>query len=611
MCGIVGYLGSENAVPFLLDGLKKLEYRGYDSAGVGIIDQKGQLVTLQRAGKLNNLERALWNDPIIGNIGIGHTRWATHGLPTEKNAHPQSYGSVALVHNGIIENYLELKKQLISQGINFISDTDTEVIAVLVEIELEKGKNLKEAVLKAAKKLVGSFALGVISSRFPDRMIAIKNASPLVIGLAQGYNLLASDIPALLQYTREVIFMDEGEIAEITSERVGIFDFQGRVKEKISRHISWTPEMAEKGGFKHFMLKEIFEQPRAIQDTIQGRMTGSRHFESALIENLPALEELKKIRRITLAACGTSFHAGMIGKYYFEHFLRLPAEVDLASEFIYRHPLIGNDTLFIVISQSGETADTLAALRLARKAGATVLSICNVMDSSIARESDYCFLTFAGPEIGVASTKAFTTQLAGLLMIAACLGDILGSVSVQKNYAPLENLREIPLKMERQLEEASIIKEISRQLTNTHSSLYLGRGLNYPIALEGALKLKEISYIHAEGYAAGEMKHGPIALIDEKMPVVIIAPKDDIYSKIISNMQEVKARKGIVIALTDEGNSEVEALADFSIFIPKTHPLLWPFVTIIPLQLLAYYISDFKGTDIDQPRNLAKSVTVE
>ncbi len=600
MCGIVGYIGNDYAVPILLNALERLEYRGYDSAGIAIIEN-GKLIVHKKVGKIRELVRALWGKNYKANIGIGHTRWATHGAPSEKNAHPHVDSSkrFAVVHNGIIENYLQLRQELEKEGISFYSDTDTEVIVQLIA-KLYKG-DLKEAVLKAIKKLRGAFAFAVITTEEPDKIIGVKKGSPLIIGIGKGENFLASDIPAILNYTRNVITLDDGEIALLRKDSVEIFDFDGLPKSKEIFVVPWDILSAEKGGFKHFMLKEIFEQPKVIADTVGGFISQE--------QNLPF--EISKINRIVTIACGTSYHAGLVGKYWIERFSGIPNEVIYASEFRYADVPIDDKTLVVAISQSGETADTRFAALSAKEKGATVLGIVNVVGSSLDREADYTLYTHAGPEIGVAATKTFTAQLTILYLAALMLALNRNRLDKGEFQTRVDKILELPKKVEKVLELSEFISEIATKYRKYKNFLYLGRWLNYPIALEGALKLKEISYIHAEGYPAGEMKHGPIALIDENMPVVIIAPRDRVYEKIVSNMEEVLSRKGRVISVGFEGDKLLKEKSETFIPVPEVDENLTPIVNVIPLQLLAYHIADQLGLDVDQPRNLAKTVTVE
>jgi glucosamine--fructose-6-phosphate aminotransferase (isomerizing) len=608
MCGIVGYIGERDAVPILLDGLRRLEYRGYDSAGISTID-KGKLSLRRSVGKLVNLEENLAKNPMDGKVGIGHTRWATHGKPSEQNAHPHRVNGIVVVHNGIIENYLELKKELAQNGNVFTSDTDTEVIAHLIDKYYEG--DIEEAVRNALNRIIGAYAIGVICESEPDKLVAARKHSPLAIGLGKGEFFIASDIPAILGHTREVFFLEDGEMAVLTREGVKITDLAGKLRSKEIKKVLWNLVMAEKSGYKHFMLKEIYEQPRAIWDTFRGRISEDTG-NIILLENMEIDEEsIKGLEKIFIVACGTSWHAALVGKYIIEELSGIPVEIDIGSEFRYRDPLIDEKALLIAISQSGETADTIAAIEEAKKKGAKIISICNVMDSTITRESDEVIYTHAGPEIGVASTKAFTTQIVALYQLAILLGRLKKTLSDEKARELIKDLVKIPEQVESILDQDEYIEEISRIYSDRNDFLYLGRGINYPIALEGALKLKEISYIHAEGYPAGEMKHGPIALIDESMPIVVIAPKDRTYEKIVSNIEEVKARDGIVVALTTEGNQALEDKANHTLFIPATSYYLEPILYVIPLQLLAYHIAVRRGCDVDQPRNLAKSVTVE
>lgn len=607
MCGIVGYIGKENAEAILLDGLKRLEYRGYDSAGLAIID--GRKVEVRRSvGKLLHLEDKVRERPIRGCIGIGHTRWATHGRPTEENAHPHIEGGVAVVHNGIIENYLAIKEVLKKEGAVFKSETDTEVLSHLISRQMKAGKELETSTREALKQVRGSYAIAVISSQEPDTLVGARMECPLVVGLGDGEYYLASDVPAILHRTRRMIFLEDGEVVILNKRGMRVTTLDGKEVKKVPRVIDWSPVMAEKGGYKHFMLKEIFEQSRAITDTFRSRV--SEETGDVILEGLD-IKGVDTIKRVHLVACGTSWHAGLVGKFLLEEVAHMSTEVDLGSEFRYRDPLIDEDTLIIAISQSGETADTLAGVREGNRKGAKVISICNVMESSIARESHGVIYTHAGPEIGVASTKAFTTQLVALYLLSLYLGRRLGLLSRDMGKEMIQELVRIPKKVDGLLASSTHIEAIARRHFHYRDFLYLGRGINYPIALEGALKLKEISYIHAEGYPAGEMKHGPIALIDEDMPVVVLAPKDRTYAKILGNMEEVKARGGRIIAIVNEGDKEAVKLADEALFIPTTTHYLNPILFTIPLQLLAYYIAVLKGTDVDQPRNLAKSVTVE
>ncbi|MFO7830709.1 MAG: glutamine--fructose-6-phosphate transaminase (isomerizing) [Desulfuromonadaceae bacterium] len=609
MCGIVGYIGEQNAADIILDGLKKLEYRGYDSAGIATCEDN-QLYSVRAKGKLVNLEEQLKKTPLSGSLGIGHTRWATHGKPSTDNAHPHRAGNFIVVHNGIIENHLELKHELMEAGHKFKSETDSEVIAHLIEERHKLGANFADAVREAINILEGAFAIVVISDKYPDQMIAAKSGSPLVVGQGVNEHFVASDIPAMLSHTREMIFLHDGEIAVCTREGLSFIDFEGTKVDKMSKTITWSPLMAEKGGYRHFMLKEIHEQPRAVADTIAGRIHKNK--DSVVLNDLGiASETLRNIERIYIVACGTSWHAALIGKFLLEKHVKVPVEVDIASEFRYRNPLVSEKTLTIVISQSGETADTLAALRESHDKGGKVLAICNVVESSIARASDGVLYTHAGPEIGVASTKAFTTQLVALFLLTLYLGQVRKSIDPHTEAELIGELLTLPRKMEETLELDSQIEDAARNYIHTSDFLYLGRGNQYPIALEGALKLKEISYIHAEGYPAGEMKHGPIALIDEDLPVVCVAPYNHTFGKVVSNMEEVRSRGGQLITITDSILPSLQDNSQNLFTIPTINDDLMPLLTSIPLQLLAYHIAVFKGTDVDQPRNLAKSVTVE
>ena len=614
MCGIIGYIGNKDVVPVLIDGLRKLEYRGYDSAGVAVVSDG--LVSLRRsAGKLSNLERVITLDPIAGDYGVGHTRWATHGRPTEENAHPHRdcTGKIVVVHNGIVENYLDLKHELQRQGHTFVTETDTEIVAHLVERETGDD-GLESAVRRALRLMRGLFALVLISADDPEKIVAVRNGPPIVVGLGDGEFFVASDIPAILSHTRDVVFLGDEEMAVITRTGVSFTDFFGRPVSKATQRVLWDPIMAEKAGFKHFMLKEIFEQPTAVRETILGRVSqdsGKVFLEAMTITDA----ELGAVERVALLACGTSWHAALVGKFMIEQFARLPVEVDYGSEYRYRDPIVGPHTLAVVITQSGETADTLAALREAKRRGARSIAICNVVGSMATREADGTVYTHAGPEIGVASTKAFTSQLAALYLLALRLGQVRTVLSLEASKPHLDALLQLPLILEQTLKVAPQVDEAAARFHARTDFLYLGRGINYPIALEGALKLKEISYIHAEGYPAGEMKHGPIALIDERMPVVAIAPRDHVFEKMIGNVQEVKARGGSVVALTTRGDDKLKAILDpkrdVIIELPRASALLTPIVMAVPLQLLAYDIAVRRGCDVDQPRNLAKSVTVE
>ncbi len=606
MCGIVGYIGNKDACEILLDGLKRLEYRGYDSSGMAVIDG-GKIAVRRSTGKLVELRTRLIKEPVTGNIGIGHTRWATHGRPSEENAHPHVEGGVAVVHNGIIENYLSLKETLKKEGVSFKSETDTEVICHLIDRHIRQGMDLETAVKTSLKYIIGSYAIAVVSEKEPEKIIVAKMECPLVVGLGEAENFVASDVPAILNNTRTVIFLEDGEMAILSKDAVEVKTLEGTIVKKLPREVDWSPAMAEKDGYRHFMLKEIFEQPRAVTDTFRGRVL--EEAGDVIIEDFKVNEE--DIERIYIVACGTSWHAGLVSKFLLEELCGIPTEVDIGSEFRYRSPLVNKRSLVIAISQSGETADTLAGVKEARRRGASVVSICNVVGSSLARESDCTIYTHAGPEIGVASTKAFTTQLTALFLLAVLIGKRTGKVSSEVGCELIQELVKLPKKIEGILANEPAIDAIARRYFHFRDFLYLGRGINYPIALEGALKLKEISYIHAEGYPAGEMKHGPIALIDEDMPIVVLAPKDMNYPKILANMEEAKARGGRIIAVLNEGDVDASKKADDVITIPYASHHLIPILLTIPLQLLAYHIAVLKGTDVDQPRNLAKSVTVE
>jgi glucosamine--fructose-6-phosphate aminotransferase (isomerizing) len=617
MCGIVGYIGSREAVPLIVDGLRKLEYRGYDSAGVAVFSEDHCLDVRRASGKLRNLEEVIKNTPLAGSYGIGHTRWATHGRPTEENAHPHRdcKGEIVVVHNGIVENYLALRKQLMAEGHKFITETDTEVIAHLVEKHLRG--NLEDAVRAALKEITGVYAISVISSQDPRKIVAARSGPPVVVGLGREEFFVASDVPALLNHTRDMVFLNDGDIAVLTESGVRLMDIEGKTVRRPVSHILWDPIMAEKGGYKHFMLKEIFEQPRAIKDTMLGRV-GQESGRVFLDEVNISEADFKNFQQVKIVACGTSWHAGLAGKYIIERLARLPVEVDYGSEFRYRDPIIPPNTLTIVISQSGETADTLAAQREAKMKGSKTLAICNVVGSMITREAAGTLLTHAGPEIGVASTKAFTSQITALLIVGMYLGQVRGTMTPAAARVLVQEMIQIPGKLEQVLAQTEIYENLAKHLARSQDFLYLGRGIHFPISLEGALKLKEISYIHAEGYPAGEMKHGPNALIDENLPVVVLATRDPEseesqvhYEKTLSNIQEVKARSGIVVAVACEGDEEVAKMADYLITIPVTRELLLPLLEMIPLQLLAYHIAVKRGCDVDQPRNLAKSVTVE
>ena len=620
MCGIVGYVGNKQVVPLIIDGLRKLEYRGYDSAGIAVVNEGHELEIRRAEGKLRNLEETIRLSPLDGTYGIGHTRWATHGRPTEENAHPHRdcTGRVVVVHNGIIENYLQLKDRLRKSDHRFVTETDTEIIAHLVEEHLKEHLNFEQAVRAAVSELRGIFALSIIHADEPDTIIAVRQGPPVVIGLGDREFFVASDIPPILHHTRDVFFLGDGEIAVITKDAVRVTDFEGSSVQPAIQRITWDPIMAEKGGFKHFMLKEIYEQPRSVRDTVQGRI--SLDSGQVFLDEMSNITEadFKRISSIKIAACGTAWHAGLAGKYMIEQLARVPVDVDYASEFRYRDPVLDESSLMLVISQSGETADTIAALREAKELGAKVLAICNVQGSMIVREADGTILTHAGPEIGVASTKAFTAQMIALYLFGLYLGQVRGTLYQEEARFHAQELAELPVKLEHLLNNSDSIEELSKEFFRATDFLYLGRGINFPMALEGALKLKEISYIHAEGYPAGEMKHGPNALIDERLPVLFINTREEgnraselRYEKTHSNIVEVKAREGIVISVLTEGDTMSSVVSDHVIEIPASSDLLSPILSIIPLQLLAYHIAVRRGCDVDQPRNLAKSVTVE
>jgi glucosamine--fructose-6-phosphate aminotransferase (isomerizing) len=622
MCGIVGYIGPKKVVPLILDGLRRLEYRGYDSAGIAVVSKNGKMELRRASGKLPNLEESISKLPIDGIYGLGHTRWATHGRPTEENAHPHRdcKGEVVVVHNGIVENYVDLKQELEKEGHKFVTETDTEIVAHMVEKYMD-AVTLEEAVRKTIKRLSGAYALAILSTKDPQKIVATRGAwgPPVVIGLGKGEFFVASDIPGILQHTREMFFLADGDIATLSPKGVGVTDIEGNRVEPKLQHVTWDPITAEKGGFRHFMLKEIYEQPRAVRDTMLNRIsqdTGKVFLDEMEISE----EEFRNFRSVKIIGCGTSWHAGLAGKFMIERITRLPVEVDYGSEFRYRDPIVDGRTLVVCISQSGETADTLAAQREAKQKGAKTLSICNVLGSAITRAASGTILTHAGPEIGVASTKAFTGQLTALFLISLYLGQIHEQLAPEHARALMQEFTRIPHKMESILQgdERGIYEALARQFFRYTDFLYLARGIHYPIALEGALKLKEISYIHAEGYPAGEMKHGPNALIDENLPVVVLATRDENdpesmvrYEKSISNIQEVKARDGIVISVVSEGDHLARKASDHVVEIPAAPELLASLLEIVPLQLLAYHIAVRRGCDVDQPRNLAKSVTVE
>jgi glucosamine--fructose-6-phosphate aminotransferase (isomerizing) len=620
MCGIVGYVGDKQVVGVILDGLKKLEYRGYDSAGIAVIDENKNLTIRRAEGKLRNLEEAVRLRPLDGTYGVGHTRWATHGRPTEENAHPHRdcTGRVVVVHNGIIENFLPLKHKLQAEDHTFVTETDTEVIAHLIEKYLrDAGASLESAVRRTVADLRGIYALAIVSSDEPEKIVAVRQGPPIVIGLGQNEYFVASDVPPVLYHTRDVFFLGDGEMAVLTRDGVTVSDFEGNSVTPDVQRITWDPILAEKGGFKHYMLKEIYEQPRAVRDTIMGRIsqtTGRVYLDEMEISEA----EFREFTSVKVVACGTSLHAAMAGKYMLEELARIPVEVDYASEFRYRDPILDDKTLVIAISQSGETADTLAAVRESKEKGAKILSICNVQGSMLMRESHGTILTHAGPEIGVASTKAFTSQMTVLYLLALYLAQQRGLIGEPESLEHVRALNSLPVKLETLLGCDEQVEKLGRELHRATDFLYLGRGINFPIALEGALKLKEISYIHAEGYPAGEMKHGPNALIDEELPVVVVATRDEAsnqsrlrFEKTLSNMVEVKSRDGKVIAIVTEGDTEAREIADHIIEVPMASDLISPILSVVPLQLLAYHIGVRRGCDVDQPRNLAKSVTVE
>ena len=620
MCGIVGYIGPKKVVPVIIEGLRKLEYRGYDSAGIAVVNAAGKMEIRRAPGKLRNLEEAIQKAPLDGTYGIGHTRWATHGRPTEENAHPHRdcTGQYVVVHNGIIENYLELKEKLQKQGHKFVTETDTEIVAHLVE-EYAKEFPFEEAVRRTLKDLRGIYSLVFLSAKDQQKLIAARIGPPSVIGLGHGEYFVASDIPALLEHTREIFFLADGDMAILSRDGVRVTDLDGKPVSRPSHHVAWDPIMAEKGGYKHFMQKEIFEQPRAVRDTILNRIsqdTGKVFLDEMQITD----QQFRAFEKVRIVACGTSWHAALAGKFMIEKLARIPVEVDYGSEFRYRDPILDSKTLTVCISQSGETADTLAAQREAKQKGSPTLAICNVQGSMVTREAAGTLLTHAGPEIGVASTKAFTSQLASLVLLASYLGQLRGKLSPEAARHLMLEFTRIPHKIEMilQADETGFYENLARQFFRHTDFLYLGRGVHYPIALEGALKLKEISYIHAEGYPSGEMKHGPNALIDENLPVVVLATRDDSdpasltsYEKSVSNIKEVKARDGIVISVVTEGDHLAREASDHIIELPPAPELLATMLEIVPLQLLAYHIAIRRGCDVDQPRNLAKSVTVE
>ncbi len=620
MCGIVGYIGPKKVVPLILDGLRRLEYRGYDSAGIAVVNAAGKMEIRRASGKLRNLEESIRHSPLEGTYGIGHTRWATHGRPTEENAHPHRdcTGNLVVVHNGIIENYLELKEKLQAEGHKFVTETDTEVVAHLVEKNMQ-GVPLEEAVRRSLRELRGIYALVFLSAKDPHKIVAARMGPPSVVGLGDNEFFVASDIPALLQHTRKILFLADGDIVVLTPQGVRVMDHEGKPLDRPAQQVSWDPIMAEKGGYKHFMQKEIFEQPRAVRDTLLGRI--SQDTGKIFLDEMQITErQFAEFQNVKIVACGTSWHAGLAGKFMLERLARIPVEVDYGSEYRYRDPIVDSRTLTVCISQSGETADTLAAQRESKQKGSPTLAICNVMGSMITREAAGSILTHAGPEIGVASTKAFAAQLTALILLSIKMGTARGSLSPETAKSLLQEFTRIPHKMETVLQgdEQGTYDSLAKIFFRHSDFLFLGRGIHYPIALEGALKLKEISYIHAEGYPAGEMKHGPNALIDENLPVVVLATRDDsdpdsvtLYEKSVSNIKEVKARDGIVISIITAGDRLAREASDHLIEIPPAPELLSPLLEIIPLQLLAYHIAVRLGCDVDQPRNLAKSVTVE
>jgi len=610
MCGIVGYVGSKGATTLLIEGLKRLEYRGYDSAGIAMSNGHG-LETRRAKGKISVLENLVNHNPIHGSTGIAHTRWATHGAPNECNAHPHTdcTNTIAVVHNGIIENFSALRKMLEMQGHKFKSETDTEVLAHLIEAATGNGDPLEDAVIDALNLVQGTYGITVISSHDPDKIVAARQGSPLLIGLGDGENYVASDVAAILQHTRQVVYLDDGEMAVLTKDHYEVLDLNARRVQKGVSRIDWSLDEIEKGGFDHFMLKEICEQPQTIQNTMRGRLVVDEGFSKLGGLNLTK-EELQSIDQVVITACGTSWHSGLIGELYIEENARIRCEVEYASEFRYRNPIVTDKTLCVVVSQSGETADTLAAMREAKRRGAKTLGLVNVVGSTIAREDDGGIYLHAGPEIGVASTKAFTSQVIALALLTLKLAR-LRNMSVVKGKEIATAMLALPDQIQTILDSAKEIEEIAERFKNATNFLYLGRGYNFPVALEGALKLKEISYIHAEGYPAAEMKHGPIALIDSEMPVVFVAPHDAVFDKVVSNIQEVKARGGKIICITSQDEPELEGMIDYEIRVPQTIDMLYPILTVIPLQLLAYYIAVKRGLNVDQPRNLAKSVTVE
>lgn len=610
MCGIVGYIGFEDASQFMLDGLSKLEYRGYDSAGIAVIGPNNVIKVQKKVGRLANLEGIVKNDPNPGHIGIGHTRWATHGRPSDMNAHPHTdaKGLFAVVHNGIVENYLPIKEELIKKGYEFKSETDTEVVAHLLA-DLYDG-DFEGTVRRVLQRIEGSYSLVILCADDPSRIICTKKDNPLVIGLGKGENFIASDIPAIINHTRDTFIMNDGEVAVVTKDSVRVSDLVGNLINKKVYHVTWNAEAAEKGGFEHFMLKEIYEQPKAIRDTLTGRI--SKDNKDVIFEELgwePA--DVASVNRILITACGTAYHAGLVAKYYIEQLARIPVEVDIASEYRYRDPLTDKNTLAIVISQSGETSDTLAALKEAKRRGARSLAVTNVVGSSIAREADQVIYTWAGPEIAVASTKAYTTQLVALLLLAVYIGKLNGKLDAALAEKILTDLHELPTLCNEIFETVDDIKAFAKNYGFREDAFFLGRSIDYAVAMEGSLKLKEISYIHAEAYAGGELKHGTLALIEEGVPVIALATQEDVREKMMSNIKEVKARDAVVIGLGLAGDTEISKYVDHTIFVPRSDKFTAPILAVVPLQLLAYYAAITRGTDVDKPRNLAKSVTVE
>ena len=605
MSGIVGYIGWQNAIPILIDTLKRLEYRGYDSTGIAVI-KDSSLGIRKRVGNIDVLKESLYNEPLNGMNGIGHTRWATHGKPTEENAHPHIAGKIAIVHNGIIENYLSLKESLLKEGRKFLSDTDTEVIAHLIDKNFTG--NLENAVQKTLKEISGTYAIVAISPADPEKIVIARNENPIVIGLGRGEFFIASDASAILSYVKDIIFLDDGEIAVIKKEGVQVYDKNNRQVEKNIRRLGLNPILMEKGGYKHFILKEIFEQPRAIWDTVRGRVSGGKIiFEDFKLTDL----DIKNIKKVFITGCGTSWHAGLIGKFMIEGISRIPVEVDISSELRYRNPIINSDTLIIAISESGETVDTIAAMRNGKKNGAKTVSICNTIESSLSRESGSTINIHAGPEISVASTKTFTSSLSALYILSVYLAKLKGVINDNETAGLINDIVAVMGKIEDVMGLEEEIEGLSKMFYEKKGFLYLGRGINYPVALEGAMKMKELSYIYAEGYPGGEMKHGPIALIDEHTPVVILAPKNSLYEKSLIDIEEVKARNGVVIVFATEGDTEVMKRARHVLYVPHASEYLFPIIMSIPLQFLAYYVALRRGLNVDRPRNLAKSVTVE